>query len=126
MKIAFVTDSGCGKTIEELQQDGIYSVPLQVSYDNKNFQDLVDLSIDDVYKLMEEGRRLAQELCEVTVRSFVSRPCDDVHGTLAVLRCKGWRMRDPVVELLDDDRYVQEVPFADSVSCSNPLYCPSR
>ena len=50
MKIAFVTDSGCGKTIEELQQDGIYSVPLQVSYDNKNFQDLVDLSIDDVYK----------------------------------------------------------------------------
>ena len=54
MKIAFVTDSGCGKTIEELQQDGIYSVPLQVSYDNKNFQDLVDLSIDDVYKLMRK------------------------------------------------------------------------
>ena len=62
MKIAFVTDSGCGKTIEELQQDGIYSVPLQVSYDNKNFQDLVDLSIDDVYKLMEEGKMLSTSL----------------------------------------------------------------
>ena len=38
MKIAFVTDSGCGKTIEELQQDGIYSVPLQVSYEIKTFR----------------------------------------------------------------------------------------
>ena len=56
MKIAFVTDSGCGKTIEELQQDGIYSVPLQVSYDNKNFQDLVDLCFDYVYSLWKKER----------------------------------------------------------------------
>ena len=30
MKTAFVTDSGTGETIEQLRQDGIYSVPLQV------------------------------------------------------------------------------------------------
>ena len=33
MKTAFVTDSGTGKTVEELAKEGIFSVPLQVSYD---------------------------------------------------------------------------------------------
>ena len=31
MKTAFVTDSGTGKTVEELAKEGIFSVPLQVS-----------------------------------------------------------------------------------------------
>lgn len=35
MKIAFVTDSGTGKSVGELAQAEIYSVPLQVSCDNK-------------------------------------------------------------------------------------------
>ena len=43
MKVAFVTDSGTGKTVSELKQDGIFSVPLQVSYDNTNYQDLEEL-----------------------------------------------------------------------------------
>ena len=43
MKIAFVTDSGTGKSVNELLQDGIYSVPLQVSCDNQNYQDLEEL-----------------------------------------------------------------------------------
>ena len=37
MKTAFVTDSGTGETIEQLSKDGVYSVPLQVSYDHLNF-----------------------------------------------------------------------------------------
>ena len=54
MKIAFVTDSGTGKSVGELAQAEIYSVPLQVSCDNKNYQDLEELGIDEIYALMKE------------------------------------------------------------------------
>ena len=36
MKIAYVTDSGTGKSIAEMAKDGIISVPLQIS-DEKIF-----------------------------------------------------------------------------------------
>ena len=62
MKTAFVTDSGCGKSVEELMKDGIYSVPLQVSYDEKNFHDQEDIKIDEVYELMKEGKMLSTSL----------------------------------------------------------------
>lgn len=62
MKIAFVTDSGCGKSIEQLMSDGIYSVPLQVSYDGKNFHDQEDITIDEVYALMKDGKMLSTSL----------------------------------------------------------------
>ena len=56
MKIAFVTDSGTGKSVGELAQAEIYSVPLQVSCDNKNYQDLEELGIDEIYALMRMER----------------------------------------------------------------------
>ena len=62
MKTAFVTDSGTGKTVAELAKDGIYSIPLQVSYDNKNYQDLEELGIDQVYDLMSQGVMLSTSL----------------------------------------------------------------
>lgn len=62
MKIAFITDSGTGKDASTLARDGIYSVPLQVSYDNKNFHDLEELTIDQVYALMKEGKLLTTSL----------------------------------------------------------------
>lgn len=65
MKIAFISDSGTGKSVVELAQEGIFSVPLQVSYDNKNFQDLEDLSIDEIYSLMRNGKMLSTSLPSV-------------------------------------------------------------
>lgn len=62
MKIAFVSDSGTGKNTHMLAQEGIYSVPLQISYDNQNCHDLEDLSIDQVYDLMKQGKMLATSL----------------------------------------------------------------
>lgn len=62
MKIAFVTDSGTGKSVNELLQDGIYSVPLQVSCDNQNYQDLEELGIDEIYEMMKEGKMLSTSL----------------------------------------------------------------
>lgn len=62
MKTAFVTDSGTGKSVSELKKDGIFSVPLQVSYDNTNYQDLEDLGIERIYELMKEGVMLSTSL----------------------------------------------------------------
>lgn len=62
MKTAFVTDSGTGKSIAEMKREGIFSVPLQVSYDATNYQDLEDLSIDQIYDLMKEGKMLSTSL----------------------------------------------------------------
>lgn len=62
MKTAFVTDSGTGETIEQLWEDGIYSVPLQVSDDQQNYNDSVDITIDEVYQKMREGKMLRTSL----------------------------------------------------------------
>ena len=62
MKTAFVTDSGCGKSQAELMESGIYSVPLQVSYDHQNFHDQENITIDEVYALMKEGKQLSTSL----------------------------------------------------------------
>lgn len=62
MKIAFVSDSGTGKDVATLAQDGIFSVPLQVSDGDENFHDLEDLSLDEVYARMREGHMLATSL----------------------------------------------------------------
>ena len=55
MKIAFVTDSGTGKSIEELAREGIISVPLQISDENMTYQDMENLSKNDLIRLLNEG-----------------------------------------------------------------------
>lgn len=62
MKTAFVTDSGCGKSSAQLREAGIFSVPLQVSYDDQNFHDQEDITIDEVYQKMKEGKMLSTSL----------------------------------------------------------------
>lgn len=62
MKVAFVCDSGTGNDVASFARDGIYSVPLQISFDNKNFHDLEDLSIEQVYAYMREGHMLTTSL----------------------------------------------------------------
>ncbi len=62
MKTAFVTDSGCGKSVSELAKLGIYSVPLQIVDENQTYEDLETLSNKDAYKLMEAGHMLKTSL----------------------------------------------------------------
>ena len=54
MKIAYVTDSGTGKSIAEMAKDGIISVPLQISDEKNTYQDLENLSKSDLIHLLEE------------------------------------------------------------------------
>ena len=62
MKTAFVTDSGTGKTVAQLEEVGIFSIPLQVSYDSTNYQDLEEISIERIYALMKDGINLSTSL----------------------------------------------------------------
>ena len=91
MKIAFVTDSGSGRNVEEMKALGIYSVPLQVSYDHNNFQDLEDLSIDQIYELMAEGKMLSTSLPSLGVIEdvFTSLKEDGYEMIFAVPICTG-------------------------------------
>lgn len=82
MKIAFVSDSGTGKSVEQLKNDDIYSVPLQVSYDNKNFQDLEELDIDEIYRLMKDGKMLSTSLPSLGI----------IETLFAKLKAEGYEM----------------------------------
>lgn len=62
MKIAYVTDSGTGKSIEEFKKDDIFSLPLQISYDETNMQDIEECSITKVLDLLHEKKVLQTSL----------------------------------------------------------------
>lgn len=62
MKIAYVTDSGCGSSIDEMAKDHIFSLPLQIAIDNENYFDIEQVSVGDVIKALKEDRNLASSL----------------------------------------------------------------
>ena len=59
MKTAFITDSGTGKSIKELAEKGIYSIPLQISYDQNSYDEIEQLSLSQVHQLMREEKLLS-------------------------------------------------------------------
>ena len=56
MKIAFVTDSGIGKTATEMAADGIVSLPLQISVDGRSLQDMEDIDKDQLITLLQQQK----------------------------------------------------------------------
>lgn len=62
MKTAFITDSGTGKSVQELAQKGIYSIPLQISYDQNSYDEIEQLSLSQVHQLMHEEKVLSTSL----------------------------------------------------------------
>ena len=48
MKIAYITDSGTGLSIDEMAKKQIFSLPLQISVNGKNYFDLEQISVADV------------------------------------------------------------------------------
>ena len=58
MKIAYVTDSGCGRNIATLAEMGIISVPLQIMDCEITYQDLETLNQNQCLNLVESGHVL--------------------------------------------------------------------
>ena len=62
MKIAFVTDSGIGKTAAEMAADDIISLPLQISVDGRSLQDMEDIDKDQLITLLQQQKAMATSL----------------------------------------------------------------
>lgn len=56
MKIAYITDSATGKSIEELAKDQIFSLPLQITDDDTTYFDLENFSVDQCITLLNEKK----------------------------------------------------------------------
>lgn len=52
-KIAILTDSSCDLTPEQLRENNIFLLPLKIIYKDREYNDKIDITIDDVYKNME-------------------------------------------------------------------------
>lgn len=53
-KIALVTDSGSDLTLEELKENNIELVPFRIIYPEKEYNDVLEISPDDVYNRLKE------------------------------------------------------------------------
>ncbi|NMA89809.1 MAG: DegV family protein [Amphibacillus sp.] len=62
-KIAWITDSTCGLSQEFIEANNIYVLPMIVIIDHKSYREDIDISKDDIYKLLEqygEGAKTSQ------------------------------------------------------------------
>lgn len=91
MKIAYVTDSGTGKSIAEMAKDGIISVPLQISDEKNTYQDLENLSKSDLIHLLEEEHvfKTSQPSPGIIQECFESLKKQGVDLIIAVPICNG-------------------------------------
>lgn len=55
-KIAVVTDTGSNLSFEEAKELGIYLLPLQITIDDTTYQDTLEISTQDIYKELAQGK----------------------------------------------------------------------
>lgn len=54
-RIAVITDSGSNISNEEALQFDIHILPLQITIDEKTYQDTLDITTEEIFKLLREG-----------------------------------------------------------------------
>ncbi len=100
MKVAFVTDSGCEHSCEEMKKLGIYSLPLQITSGDETILELEDASIEEVYRRVKAGEimktslpplGLIDELFEQLKKEgydtvFAVPICNGLSGTINAMR----------------------------------------
>jgi DegV family protein with EDD domain len=91
MKIAYVTDSGTGRSINELAADGILSVPLQIIDGNNTYQDLETIDRNKCIELVEQQHVLktSQPSPGLIEECFKSLKDQGVDLIIAVPICNG-------------------------------------
>ncbi len=91
MKIAFVCDTGSGLTPKELETYGVYGVPLQITCDDVTKLEGEEISVDEVYALMQQGKMLKTSLASMqrTQDLFAQLKAEGYEGIFAVPICGG-------------------------------------
>lgn len=62
MKVAFVTDTGTGKSPSWWKEKGIYCLPLQLECDGISYDEYVDISYEEVIQKMHEKKLMKTSL----------------------------------------------------------------
>ena len=56
MKIAVLTDSGVGISLEQLKKDGIFMLPLQIIIDDMTYRDVYEINDQQLYAAQRNGK----------------------------------------------------------------------
>ena len=59
MKVAIMTDTNSGISVEEGAQLGVYVIPMPVLIDGQTYYEGVTLSHEEFYRCQEEGRAVS-------------------------------------------------------------------
>lgn len=91
MKVAFVSDSGTGRNIEEIETLGCYSVPLQITCEELSFLENETIDIKMVNQLMKEKKVLTTSLPPLGLIEALFRRLKDKGYDMifAIPICKG-------------------------------------
>ena len=65
MKIAVVTDSGCGLSKKQMEEAGIFYLPLYVVDQDQTYADGVDVSTEEVLDMVASGKMLKTSLTPI-------------------------------------------------------------
>lgn len=113
MKIAFVTDSGIGKTAAEMAADGIISLPLQISVDGRSLQDMEDIDKDQLITLLQQQKAMATSLpalgriqeCFEKLKAegyeliFAVPICSGLSGTISAMQTTAAQLDLPIITI---------------------------
>lgn len=111
MKIAYITDTGIGESLDYFHDPDIFVLPLQVSSETQNWQDMEDFSKDDCIQQLENNQLLKTSLpslgrieeCFEKVKkqgydAIVAVPiCSGLSGTINALRLAAEQAELPIV-----------------------------
>lgn len=91
MKIAYVTDSGTGRSIEEMAKDGIISIPLQITDGISTYQDMETFTYDKCVDELKSKKVLmtSQPSPGLVEECFTSLKEQGVELIIAVPICNG-------------------------------------
>lgn len=91
MKIAYVTDSGTGYSINEMAENKVFSLPLQLSYDDQNFFDLEQIKTGELISLLKQSKVIKTSLPNLGLTDELFRKLkeEQFEKIIAVPICSG-------------------------------------
>ncbi len=91
MKIAFLTDSGSGLSIDEMASKSIFSLPLQILIDGKNYFDLEEIKPGELIAYLKENKNPKTSLpaLGLTDDLFAKLKKEGFEKVIAVPICSG-------------------------------------
>lgn len=74
-KVAILTDSTCDLGKELLEEYHIDFIPLHVNFDNESYDDLVNISLEQLYQKVEEKKKLPTTSCpsQLEIKIFLEK-----------------------------------------------------